>query len=59
MTAFSHDNWFPQADCRAEQQLIAGSSFALVQSTWGHYAWGITAAETAQIEPIIGELLAT
>ena len=59
VTAFSHDNWFPQADCRAEQQLIAGSSFALVQSTWGHYAWGITAAETAQIEPIVGELLAT
>jgi homoserine O-acetyltransferase/O-succinyltransferase len=59
VAAFSHDNWFPQADCRAEQELIAGSSFRLVESTWGHYAWGITDAETAQIEQIVGELLAT
>ncbi len=57
--AFSHDGWFPQADCRAEQELIAGSSFALVQSLWGHYAWGITDAETGQIDQIVGALLAT
>jgi homoserine O-acetyltransferase len=54
---FSHDNWFAADDCRAEQELIAGSSFRLVDSVWGHYAWGITAAETAQIEAIIAELL--
>ena len=54
-----HDNWFPAADCRAEQQLITHSSFELIESVWGHYAWGITAAETARIETIIGELLAT
>jgi homoserine O-acetyltransferase len=59
VAAFSHDNWFPVADCRAEQALIAGSSFRVIESVWGHYAWGITAAETAQIEHIIGELLAT
>lgn len=58
VAAFSHDNWFPAADCRAEQALIAGSSFRVVESVWGHYAWGITAAETAQIEQIIRELLA-
>ena len=59
VAAFSHDNWFPPADCRAEQRLIADSSFRLIESAWGHYAWGATAAETAQIEAIIGELLAT
>jgi homoserine O-acetyltransferase len=59
VAALSHDNWFPVADCRAEQELVAGSSFRVVQSVWGHYAWGITAAETAQIEQILGELLAT
>ncbi len=59
VAAFSHDNWFPAADCRAEQQLIPHSSFELIESVWGHYAWGITAAETAQIERIIRELLAT
>jgi homoserine O-acetyltransferase/O-succinyltransferase len=56
---FSHDNWFPAADCRAEQELIAGSSFRVVDSVWGHYAWGITPAETAQIEQIVTDLLTT
>jgi homoserine O-acetyltransferase/O-succinyltransferase len=59
VTAFSHDNWFPVADCLAEQELIADSSFHVVDSAWGHYSWGITAAETAQIERIVGDLLAT
>ena len=43
VAAFSHDNWFPAADCRAEQQLIANSSFRVIESVWGHYAWGATA----------------
>jgi homoserine O-acetyltransferase len=59
IAAFSHDNWFPVADCRAEQQLVADSSFHVVESAWGHYAWGITDTETAQIERILGEVLAT
>jgi homoserine O-acetyltransferase len=59
VAAFSHDGWFPAEDCRAEQALIPDSSFHLVDSVWGHYAWGITPAETAQIEQVIGELLAT
>jgi homoserine O-acetyltransferase/O-succinyltransferase len=58
VTAFSHDNLFPVADCRAEQALIARSSFGVVESVWGHYAWGMTAAETAQIEAILRDLLA-
>jgi homoserine O-acetyltransferase/O-succinyltransferase len=56
---FSHDNWFPAADCRAEHELIAASSFRVVESVWGHYAWGMTPAETAQIERIITDLLIT
>jgi homoserine O-acetyltransferase len=59
VAAFSHDGWFPAADCLAEQQLITGSSFGLIESVWGHYAWGITDRETEQIERLIGELLAT
>ncbi len=59
VTAFSHDGWFAQADCAAEQELIAGSSFRLLQSVWGHYAWGITDDEIGQIDQLVGELLAT
>jgi homoserine O-acetyltransferase/O-succinyltransferase len=59
VTAFSHDGVFPVEDCRAEQQLIGDSSFRLLHSLWGHYAWGITASETAQIDAIVGELMAT
>jgi hypothetical protein len=31
----------------------------VIDSVWGHYAWGITPAETAQIEQIVADLLAT
>jgi homoserine O-acetyltransferase len=57
VAAFSHDSWFPVADCRVEQELIAGSSFRVIDSVWGHYAWGMTAAETAQIDAVVDELL--
>jgi homoserine O-acetyltransferase len=59
VTAFSHDGVFPAADCRAEQELIPDSSFRVLESVWGHYAWGITDAETAQVDRILAELLAT
>jgi len=59
VAAFSHDSWFPTDDCRAEQELIPGSSFQVVDSVWGHYAWGMTAAETAQIEQIVAAALST
>ncbi len=59
VVAFSHDSVFPEEDCRAEQALIPNSFFSRVESVWGHYAWGMTAAETAQIEAILRELLAT
>lgn len=56
---FSHDAWFPVADCEAEQRLISNSELRVVESVWGHYAWGITAAETEQIDGLLSELLAT
>src|SRR5262249_4609163 len=56
---FSHDAWFPAADCEAEQKLIPDSELRVVESLWGHYAWGMTAAETAQIDSIVGDLLAS
>lgn len=56
---FSHDAWFPVGDCEAEQRLISDSELRVVESVWGHYAWGITAAETDQIDGLLRELLAT
>ncbi|MDQ3858618.1 MAG: alpha/beta fold hydrolase [Actinomycetota bacterium] len=56
---FSHDAWFPVADCAAEQRLIPGSELHVVESPWGHYAWGMTAAETARIDGLVADLLAT
>jgi homoserine O-acetyltransferase/O-succinyltransferase len=59
VAAFSHDAWFPVADCEVEQRLIAGSELRVVESLWGHYAWGITQAETAQVDDVLRDLLAT
>ena len=59
VTAFSHDSWFPVEDCEAEERLVPDSRLCLVESVWGHYAWGITQAETDQIDAVLRELLAT
>ncbi len=59
VTAFSHDAWFPVADCEDEQRLVRKSELRVVESTWGHYAWGATEAETAEIDDVLRELLAT
>ena len=55
---FSHDGLFPVADCEAEQRLIPGSELRVVESPWGHYAWGMAEAETGQIDGFLHELLA-
>ena len=55
---FSHDVFFPAADCEAEQELVPGSELRLVESLWGHYAWGPNRAETRQIDGFLTELLA-
>ena len=59
MAAFSLDAWFPVADCEAEQRLVRDSELRVVESPWGHYAWGITQAETDQIDDVVREVLAT
>jgi homoserine O-acetyltransferase len=59
VAAFSHDGWFPLADCEFEQRLVPSSEFRVVESLWGHYAWGMTRAETDQIDSLLNELLAT
>jgi homoserine O-acetyltransferase len=59
VAAFSHDGWFPLADCESEQRLVPNSEFRVVESLWGHYAWGMTQAETDQIDSLLTELLAT
>jgi homoserine O-acetyltransferase len=55
---FSHDAVFPTGDCKAEQELVPGSELRIVDSVWGHYAWGITESETRQIDGFLNELLA-
>jgi len=55
---FSHDGLFPVADCEAEQRLIPGAELRVVESLWGHYAWGMTPAETSQIDACLHDLLA-
>ncbi len=55
---FSHDRVFPAGDCEAEQELVPGSELRTVESVWGHYAWGITDAETRQVDRFLTELLA-
>jgi len=58
VAAFSHDGWFPLADCETEQRLVPQSELRVVESLWGHYAWGMTQAETDQIDDIVRGLLA-
>ena len=53
---FSHDAVFPAGDCKAEQELVPGSELRVVESVWGHYAWGITEAETRQVDCFLNEL---
>jgi homoserine O-acetyltransferase len=56
---FSHDAWFPVADCEVEARLVPDGELRVVESLWGHYAWGIGEPESAQIDGLVGELLAT
>ncbi|MGD0472950.1 MAG: alpha/beta fold hydrolase [Candidatus Velthaea sp.] len=54
------DMFFPPRDCEAEQKLIPGSELRVLRSLGGHLAlFGIDAEFTAQIDRILGELLAS
>lgn len=58
VVAFSDDMFFPPADCEAEQKLIAGSEFRIVESLWAHFAmFCLTASEREQIDACIRDLL--
>ncbi|HEY7197033.1 MAG TPA: alpha/beta fold hydrolase [Gaiellaceae bacterium] len=59
VVAFSTDAWYAASDVEAEQRLVPGSELRIVESPWGHYAWGIGPGETAQIEAVLREILAT
>jgi len=54
---FSHDLYFPIADCEAEQRLVRDSELHVVESPWGHYAWGTTGRQTRQIDALVARLL--
>jgi homoserine O-acetyltransferase/O-succinyltransferase len=54
---FSHDAFFPVGDCAAEQLLVPDSELRIVESVWGHYAWGSGEAETRQVDDVLRELL--
>ncbi len=56
---FSTDALFPVADCEAECRLVPGAELRVIDSPWGHYAWGMTGAETAQIDAVVAEVLST
>jgi homoserine O-acetyltransferase/O-succinyltransferase len=55
---FSHDLYFPIADCEAEQRLVPDSELHVVESSWGHYAWGMAGKQTGQIDALVATLLA-
>jgi homoserine O-acetyltransferase len=59
VSPFSSDGLFPVADCDSERRLVPGAELRVIESPWGHYAWGMTDAETAQIDGVLAELLAT
>ena len=60
VAAFSHDDWFPAADCRAEQELVAGSSFRVVRERLGPLRLGHQPPpRPPRSSRIVGELLAT
>jgi homoserine O-acetyltransferase len=56
---FSTDALFPVADCDSERRLVPDAELRVIESPWGHYAWGMTDSETAEIDGVLAELLAT
>ena len=54
------DMFFPPRDCRAEQELIAGSELRVINDVLGHLAlFGVAPTFMAQIDRNLGDLLAT
>jgi homoserine O-acetyltransferase len=56
----STDQFFPVADCRAEQQLIPGSELRVLTSQWGHFGlFGTEPDYLSQVDKHLQELLNT
>lgn len=54
------DMFFPPRDCRAEQELVAGSELRIVEDVLGHLGlFGVAPTYMPQIDRHLGELLAT
>lgn len=58
VVAFSDDMFFPPADVKAEQMLIPGSKFTLIESPWAHFAmFCIDPADRKALDDCIRDLL--
>ncbi len=58
VVAFSHDMFFPPADCEAEQRLIPDSEFRIVDSLQAHFAmFCLAPSDREQIDACISDLL--
>ncbi len=56
----NEDMFFPVRDCRAEQEMIAGSELRVVEDILGHLGlFGVAPTFMEQIDRHLGELLAT
>jgi homoserine O-acetyltransferase len=54
------DMFFPVRDCRAEQELVAGSELRVIDEILGHLGlFGVAPTYMSQIDQHLGELLAT
>ena len=54
---FSHDALFPAGDCEAERRLISDAVLRVIESPWGHFAWGMTDAEVRQIDGVLSYII--
>jgi homoserine O-acetyltransferase/O-succinyltransferase len=58
VVAFTHDMFFPMADCEAEQKMIPNSEFRVVNSLWAHFGmFCMSASEKEQIDKILFDAL--
>ena len=54
------DMFFPPRDCKAEQELISGSEFRVVEDIGGHLGlFAVAPTYMPQIDEHLGDLLAT
>lgn len=58
VVAFSHDMFFPPDDVKAEQKMIPGSTFKLVESLWAHFTmFCLDPADRQKVDDCIADIL--